>query len=188
MRLLKAFQDRALADFGDQRFLGRQIPEFALEVVGGFASPQSDHVVDAFEEHRLAIAAKVLEHLHVGRQAARADADNQAAFEQVVEHRHVGGKGGGVAIRQIQRAGAKRDVLGVVHQARQKHQAGRDRFGQIGGVLTDKGFGKAEPVGQQNRFAVFLQRFQIVAPGRVQGHGEVAEFHWYTPCTLIINL
>ena len=147
----------------------------ALEVVGGVAGPDAEDEVDALGELLAPVGVEVAEHLPVGRQAAGADAEQEAAFEDVVEHRDLGRDRGRVAVRKVDRARAELDPLRDVGEARQEHGAVRDRLRDVRDVLADVGLREPEPVGQEDRVSVLLQRLHVVALRRVHRHGEVAE-------------
>ena len=66
-------------------------------------------------------------------------------------------------------------LLRDVGEARQEHDRVRDRLGDVGDVLADVGLREAEPVGEDDRVPVLLERLHVVALRRVHRHREVAE-------------
>ena len=98
-------------------------PVLALEVVGRVSCPDAEDEVDGLGELLAAVGVEVPEHLPVGRQAARADAEQEATLEDVVEHRDLGRDRGRMAVRQVDRARAELDLLRDVGEARQEHGA-----------------------------------------------------------------
>jgi hypothetical protein len=56
-------------------------------------------------------------------------------------------------------------------------EARRDRLAHVGHVLADERLAIAQPVRQQHRLAVLLQRLRVVAPGRMHGHREETKLH-----------
>ena len=137
-------------------------------------------MVDAFKKHGLAVTVEVFKHLHVRRQAARADADNQPPFQHVIEHGDVGGEGGRVAVGKVQRAGTQLDLVRGMDQTCKEHETRRNGFGQIGRMFANIGLHEPQLVRQNDGFAVFLEGFEVVAARRVQGHGEVTELHGFS--------
>ena len=59
---------------------------FAFEVVRRFALPNIKDVADGFGKHLVAINATDAKRFSVRFQRARADAENETAFEQVIHH------------------------------------------------------------------------------------------------------
>ena len=187
MRPLVGLQDQALADLGNRGLAGGHVEILALDVHRPFAFPDLQHRVDTFDKHRIAVLLEVAERLGVRHQAARADAHDEAALEHVVQHRDLPGDGGRVAVGHVDGATAQHDVASVMRQTGQEHQTGGHVLRQVGHVLADKAFGKAEPVGQQEGLTVLFQRFGCDAPGRVQRHHEHAEFHQWTPVVVFMD-
>jgi hypothetical protein len=82
-----------------------------------------EHHVDRLEEDGVAVLLVVAEHLGVRHQPARADAEDEAALQQMIQHRHLRRDRCRVRVRHVHRTGAEHDLLGVVRQARQEHAA-----------------------------------------------------------------
>ncbi len=111
------------------------------------------------------------------RQAAWADAEDEAAVEHVIQHRDVGRDGRRMGVRHVDRAGSQPDLFGGGRNPRQERHAGGDVLRLVGDVFPDIGLGKSKFVRKQERFAILSQR---LAPVLVQGmdrHGEEAQFH-----------
>ena len=177
MRLLIRLQHHALPRLADQRAPGGDVPEPALEVVRSVIRPQREDLVDGLDEHRVAVGVEVAARLHVGAQAARADAEYEAPLQHVVHHGDVRRDLRGVVVGQVDRAAPQLDVLRLVRDAGNEAQARRDGLAHVGDVLADERLAVSEAVRQQHRLAILLQRLRVVAPGRVHGHGEESKFH-----------
>ena len=178
-RLLERFVHHAALDFGHARLLGRDLEAVArqIDVVRRVALPDGEDDVDGFGEYFIAVFLQQAEGLGVRRKSAGADATNEAAFREVVEHRGVGCDERRVRVRQIGGAGRKLDGLRRVDQRRQKNKTVGDVLGFLGQVLADECVVKPEPVRENDRFAVFLQRFRGCAMRRMHGHREVTKSH-----------
>ena len=177
MRLLVRLEDRALPDLGDLRIRGRDREELPRQVVGRAPCPDVEHHVDRLEEDGVAVLLVVAEGLGVRHQAAGADAHDEAALQQVIDHRHLRRDVRGVRVRHVDGAAAEHDVLRVVREAGEEHQARGDVLSQVRDVLADQRLAIAEPVGKQDRFAVFGVGLRGLPLRRVQRHHEHAEFH-----------
>ena len=110
-------------------------------------------------------------------QRAGADAEDEAAAREVVEHRGVRGDQHRMHLRQVGRAGRELDRLRVADERREEQHAARDVLGLLGQVLADERVVKAEPVREDDRLAVLLQRLGGAALHGMERHGEVAEAH-----------
>jgi hypothetical protein len=97
----------------------------------------------------------------------RADAEDEPAFEQRVDHRDLGRGHCGMTVDEIHRAAAEANALRVACERRDEDQARRDRFGEVGHVLADERFLETEPVGEQDRLAVLGERLPTCATRRV---------------------
>jgi hypothetical protein len=177
MRLLVGLDDRADTDLRPVGLHRRDVPELALDVVGRLARPDRENLVDRFDEHGLAVLVEQAQRLGVRAQDAGADAEDEAALEQVVDHRRVGGDDHRMAVREVRDRSADLDLLGDAEQGRDEHQAVRDVLDRVGEMLAAIAFGVAELVGQDEGLAVLLQRLRIVPSLRMDRHGEEAEFH-----------
>ena len=105
-------------------------------------------------------SVEVAEDLPVGRQPAGADAEDEATFEQGVEHRHLGRDRRRMAVREVDRARAERDALRHGREAREEHARVGHRLGAVGDVLADERLREAERVGEHDRLAVLAERLQ----------------------------
>ncbi len=186
MRLLVGLHDAAEADLRPQRLLGRDRPVLALDVVGRLARPDRQHLVDRLDEHLLPVLVEDAERLGIGAQHAGADPHDETALEQVVDHRRVGGDDGGMAVRQVDHRGAELDLLGDAEQRRDEHHAVGDVLDFVGEVLAAIALGVAEPIGEDERLAVLLQRLGIVPALRVDRHGEKAKVH-HRPAAVFVG-
>ena len=130
---------------------------FPMKIIGRLAGPDIQNLIDRFKKHLVAIGIEIAEQLGIRQQSAGADSENQAAVEHVIEHRHGGRDSGRMGVRHVDRAGAEPDLPGGGGDPGQECDAGGDVFGLVGDVFADIGFGKAELVGQQERFAVLPQ-------------------------------
>ncbi len=86
--------------------------------------------------------------------------EDEAALEQVVEHRDLRRDRRRMAVGQVERAGAERDPLRQVREAGEEHRAVGDDLGQVGDVLADEGLGDSRAGRQQDRLAVLAQRLR----------------------------
>ena len=91
-----------------------------INVVRRLALPDRQNHIDALGEHFIAVLIEIAQRLGVTAQRARADAENKAPLRQMIEHRRVRGEQHRMLLRQIRRAGAELDGLGVADQCRQK--------------------------------------------------------------------
>jgi hypothetical protein len=128
-------------------------------------------------EHLVAVAPKIAEHLGVGRQAAGADAEIQPSVQHVIEHRDLGSDARRMRVGQIDRPGAQANALRAVRQARQEHHAGSDVLRLVGGVLSDIGLREAEFIGQYEGLAVLAQCLPPILGERMDRHSEKSEMH-----------
>ena len=85
MRLLERLDDAAQSDLRPARLRSRDVPEFPRQIVRRFAGPQRHDVVDRLGKHGAAIGVEQLHRFHVGSQHAGADAEHQAAFQQIID-------------------------------------------------------------------------------------------------------
>ena len=90
MRALQRLWQEALADIGQEMPLADDVPVFAAQIVGRLAGPDRQHLIDAFQEHGVAVGIEIAEHLRVRQQAARRNAEDEPAVEQMIEHRDFG--------------------------------------------------------------------------------------------------
>jgi len=95
----------------------------------------------------------------------------------VIEHRDVGGDGGRMIVRHVDRAGTELDALRRLDQRADEHRARRDVLGAIGVMLADIAFDIAELVRKDERLAILAQRLSPVLLDRMDRHGEEAELH-----------
>ena len=146
-----------------------------LQPIGRLAGPDREHVVDALLELLAPVEIEVAEHFPVGGQPARADPEDEAALEEVVEHRDLGRDRRRVAIWQVDRPRAERDPLRQVGETREEDRAVGDRLRQVGHVLADEGLGIAELVQQQDCLAILAQGLRVRTLRRMERHREVAE-------------
>src|ERR1700694_4003346 len=80
-------------------------------------------------------------------------------------------------LRQVRGAGGEPDALRLADQRGEEDEAVGDVLAAVGEVLADEGVVEAEAVGEDDRFAVFLQRDRGLAFRGMHGHGEEAEAH-----------
>ena len=95
----------------------------------------------------------------------------------MIEHRRVRGDQHRMALRQVGGAGAELDGLRFRQNGSEEDEAVGDVLFRIGEVLADERVVKPEPVGEDQRFAVLLQRDRRVARARVERHREEAKTH-----------
>ena len=175
--LLVRTDHQALADLRDHRPLGRDAPVLPREVVRRRTGPDPENRVHALVELLAPIEIEIPEHLPVRRQPTGADAEDEPSLEHVVEHRDLRRDRSRMAVREIDRPGAKLDLLGHRSEAGEKDDRVGDRLCHVGHVLADERLGETELVREHDRVAVLLQRLHIIAPHGMQGHREIAEIH-----------
>ena len=125
-------------------------------VVGRVLRPDALDDVHRLDQHPVALLdVGDVEQLVVGRQAAGADAEQEAALAHVVELRDLRRDHRRMPVRQVDHAGAEDDAAGLRDQARHEHQRRRDRLGGGGEMLADEDLVEAEPLGQQHLLGGF---------------------------------
>ena len=177
MRLLQGLGQIALPEIEHQLAVDHGVPIFPYDPVRRLARPDLQHLVDAFEEHRVAVGVEIAEHLGVRQQPAGRDAEDEAPVEQMVEHRGIRRHRRRMIVRHVDRAGAELDAPGRLDQRADEHHARGDVLGAVGVVLADIAFGVAELVGEDERLAILAQRLAPVLLERMDRHGEEAEIH-----------
>ncbi len=177
MRLLIRLHHAAEPDLGPARFGGGNIPILSGQIVRRLAGPQCDDMIDRLGEHGVTIGIEQLQRFHVGAQHAGANAEHQAAFQQVVDHRCLGGDQERMAERQIRNRRAEPYLRREAGKRGDEGQAVGNVFGKIGQVLAAIALAKAQPVGEDKRLAVFTQRLCIIPRERMNGHDEETELH-----------
>ena len=68
-----------------QGALSGEVPVLALAPIGRLARPDGEDMVDRFDQHGGAVGVEIAEDLGVRAQPARADAEHEAALEQMVD-------------------------------------------------------------------------------------------------------
>jgi hypothetical protein len=128
-------------------------------------------------EQRVLVDVERADRLGVGRQRARADAEDEAAFGEMVEHRGLRRNQDGMLLRQVRGAGPELDLRGRVNQRRQeRHRVGNVLAG-IGEMLAHESAREAELVAEDDGFAILLERFGPVPMHRMHRHREVPQSH-----------
>ena len=180
-RLLIRLVHVSAAQLGKQRLRGRHLEAVAgkIDVVRRFALPDGEDHVDGFGEQLIALlhGQAEAERLGVGGERARADAENEAALCQMIEHRRVRRDERRMAVREVRCPGAELDGLGVADQGGEEDEAVGHVLAAVGEVLADEGVVKAEPVREDDCLAVFLQGVHWIALRRVHRHHEKAQPH-----------
>ena len=177
MRLLIGLDDVADADLRPQRLHRRNGPVFSLQVDRRGPRPQRQDVLDRLREHGVAVDVEKAERLGIRAKHAGADPEDEAAFEQIVEHGRVRGHHDGMAVRQIDHRGPDFHLRGHAEQRGDEHHAVGNVLGRVGEVLAAVAFAVSEPVGENEGFAILLERFDIMPCRRMDRHREIAEFH-----------
>ena len=75
-------------------------------------------MVDRLQEHCRACHVHVAEYLGIRRERARADAQDEAATQQMVEHGDIASDGGWMMIGHVDSAGAEFDAFGGIYKGR----------------------------------------------------------------------
>src|SRR5207244_11538804 len=108
---------------------------------------------------------------------SRADAEYEASLREVVEHRRLSGDHYRVRLREVGGPGRELDRLGLADQRREENEAVGDVLAAVGEVLADEGVVESEPVREDDRLAVLLQRLRRIAVRPMQRHRKVAQTH-----------
>src|ERR1700722_12133867 len=145
-------------------------------------------MVDGLREHGAAVGVELLHGFHVGAQDAGADAEQQAALEQVVDQRRLRRHQERMVERQINHRRAEFYLRGEAGERRAEHQARRNVLGEIGEMLAAIAFAVAQSVGEDEGLAVFPQRLGIGTRQRVDRHDEEAELHRISPGRSRVNM
>jgi len=177
MGFLIGLDDVADADLGPQRLDGRNGPVFSLEIDRCRACPQREDMVDRFREHVVAVGIEKSERLGVGAKDASADAQDEPAFEQIVEHRRVRGHDHGMAVRKIDHGGPDFHLRDRAQQRGDKHHAVGNVLGRVGEVFAAIAFAVSEPVGENEGVPILLEGFDVAPCRGMHRHREIAEFH-----------
>ena len=178
---LERLGNRAKTDFRELGLACRNVPEIAGQVVRRLTRPDIDDVIDGFDKHGIAVDAPDAERFGIGFKRARADAEDEPAFEQMIHHRCLRGDKNRVGMGQIGGAGAQFDLRGLCDQAcLEQHRIG-DAFGGVGHVFADIGFGIAQFIGQYDGLAVLFQALGIVLVQPVNRHCEKPDLHRLAP-------
>jgi hypothetical protein len=104
MRFLQRFRQETLADLRHSFALDFDIPMSAFDVVGRLPSPDFQHRVYSLEEHAVAVDIEIAKRLSVGEQTSKADAEDKAPVQHVVEHCNLRGGGNRMGVWHIDRA------------------------------------------------------------------------------------
>ena len=150
-----------------------------IDVVGRIALPDRQDHVDRLGEDLVAVLIENADRLGIRRERAGADAHDEAALRQMIEHRRVHRDHHRMHLREVGGAGRELDGLGVVNQRRQEQHAVGDVLAGVGQVLAHEGVMEAEPVGENDRLAVLAQRLRPIPADRVNRHREVAQPHFH---------
>ena len=82
-----------------------------------------------------------------------------------------------MAVREVRGAGTELDGFRLAEDGGEEDEAVGDVLFRIGKVLADEGVVVAQPIGEDHRLAILLQRDHGLARTRVQRHGEEAKAH-----------
>ena len=91
VRALKRLGDGAHACFMNVRSRRADVPKLALDVVGRLARPNLQDLVDGLQKHGRPGHVHVAKDLGIRGQCARADAQDEAPAQEVVEHGNFAG-------------------------------------------------------------------------------------------------
>ena len=148
-----------------------------VDVVGRVLLPEPGDDVDGLGEHLVAVLVEDAQEFGIRGEGAGADAEDEPAAGEVVEHRAVDGHQRRVHVGQVGRPGAQPDLGRVVDQRGQEDEAVGDVLVPVGEVLADEGVVEAEPVGEDHRLPVLAECLGPRPPLWVHRHGEVAQSH-----------
>ncbi|MEA2980865.1 MAG: hypothetical protein QOF09_2688 [Alphaproteobacteria bacterium] len=116
MRFLIRLGNRSKSDLRPDRSLGADVPVFSLQSVWRIARPDRENLVDRFDEHRVTVLIEHAHRLSIGPMNARADAHDEAALQNMVEHRYVRCHYHWMAMRQVDDTSSEFHLLGNVRQ------------------------------------------------------------------------
>ena len=89
MGFLIGLDDVADADLGPQLPTVEMVQYFPLRSIGAVPAHSARMLIDRFREHVVAVGIEKSQRLGVGAKDAGANAQDEPAFEQIVEHRRV---------------------------------------------------------------------------------------------------
>jgi hypothetical protein len=186
MGLLERARHIAHLELGPDIVLEPDFPEAAVDLVWRVLGPELLDGLDRLDDHlgpQLRLAH--VEHLDVAHEAAGADAHDEAPAAEVVEHGDVRGDRGGMHLRQVDDAGAERDLGGPRNQGREEDERRGDALAPRAEVLAHERLGEPEAVGEHDGLLVLLEDLPVVPVGMMKGHGEQAELdaHERSPIT-----
>src|SRR5262245_19222429 len=124
------------------------------------------------------------EQFGVRRQRAGADAEDEPALREMIEHRRMGGDQHGMGLRQVGGAGRELDLPRFGNERGQELEAVGHILDHVSNVFATKRVVEAELVSQDEGLAVFLQGLDPVAMRWMHRHGEKAKSHCFLPCGL----
>ena len=107
---------------------------------------QGDDGLEALLHHRSLPQRVDAEHVGIGGELARADAEHHAAAREMVEQHHAVGEEQRVVIGERAHAGAQLDAAGALRRHRDEHLGRRDELVAGGVVLADPRLVEAELV------------------------------------------
>src|SRR5712691_5532399 len=82
-----------------------------------------------------------------------------------------------MGMRQVDHRGTDLHLRGDAQQRCDEHQAVGNVLGRVGEVLAAIAFGVSEPVGENEGFAILLERLDVASCRRMDRHREIAELH-----------
>jgi len=126
---------------------------------------------------RLRAHIGIVEQLEIGHQAARPDAEHEAALAHVVELSGFGRHDRGMMIGQVDDGGAERNVPGARKNAGEEHHRGGDRLGGGGEMLAQPQLVEAELIGEHRFPAILRKCAPEHAVRRMDRHHEHSQAH-----------
>ena len=155
------------------------VQNLPLWVHGRVLGPHLQDDLQRLARHVAVLAGHAVdvEHRPVARQAARRDAEIQAAAGEMIEHRDAVGEFGRMMIGQQEAAGAETNVLGLQESLRQQQVGRRMRLPRCGVMLADPDFLVAEFIEPPDDLQVPVVTFFQPALWRMRGHREISDFH-----------
>ena len=139
-------------------------------------------------EDARAILIQVAEQLGVRRERTGADAKDEAAFGQVIEHRRMGGDQHRMRLREIGRASRKLDLPRFRDERCEKLKAVGHVLDDVGDVLAAERVVEAELIGEDKRLTILLEGLDPIPMRRVHRHGEKAKSHVPVPDHYFSNM
>ena len=174
MRLLQGLEDepdpRRLIDV----LFERELPEFAVVVVGRVRRPEIEDDVQRFHRHGAAILGMLAVELHVGADAVGPEAEVEPSLREVIQKRESRGYVGRMMQIEAHGRGSQTNAVGHSEHAADEHLGDHDRLEPHGVVLADPEFVETEFLRPDDQFDILVEALSQRLARWVVGHDENA--------------